>query len=84
MNVIDIQEVQPNVKINSVGDTAIFLNLFHHETVEELLESYTDFTDFDIIAELVDELNLNITAVVETTNTPGTLIHGYIHGGALA
>lgn len=79
MNVIEIQDVPLTKKINTVGDTAMFLNLMYRETVEEILEVFTDFTDFDIIAELVDTLDLNITAVVEATNKPGVLIHGYIN-----
>ena len=78
MNTVSIHEVAPEVKIQTVKDTAMYLNLFHPETVEELLESYTDFTDFDIIAEAVDILNLNLTAVIEQTQK-GMLIHGYIN-----
>ncbi|WP_296894316.1 hypothetical protein [uncultured Methanobrevibacter sp.] len=84
MNVIDIQDVKPHVEITSVGDTAMLLNLMYPEIVEDLLEVFTDFTDFDIIAELVDILKLPIVAVVEPSNTPGTLIHGYIHRRILA
>ena len=83
MNVIQIHEVNPNAKIISVADTAMYLNLMYTETVEEILEVFTDFTDFDIIAELVDTLNLPLTAVIEPTNH-GALIHGYIREGALA
>lgn len=84
MNVIDIQNVPQTVEIVSVGDTAMGLNLLYPETVNELLESFTDFTDFDIIAEVINTLNLNIICVVESSNKPGRLIHGYIHGGAVA
>ena len=73
MNVIDIQDVKPHVEITSVGDTAMLLNLMFHETVEEILEVFTDYTDFDIIAEIVDALNLPITAVKE-----GNLFYGYL------
>ena len=80
MNVIEIHEVnQEHVRITSVADTAMYLNLMYHEIVEELLETFTDYTDFDIIAELVDTLNLNIICVVESINEPGRLIHGYIN-----
>ena len=78
MNVVTIHDVNPKVKITSVADTAMLLNLMYHETVEELLESFTDFTDFDIIAELVDTLNLPIIAVKE-----GSLFYGYIHEGGV-
>ena len=83
MKTIEIQELQSDVKIISVADTAMYLNLMYHELVEEILEVFTDFTDFDIIAELVDTLTLPLTAVVEPTNH-GRLIHGYIREGALA
>lgn len=84
MNVIDIQNVPQNVEIVSVGDTAAGLNILYPETVDELLESFTDFTDFDIIAEVINTLNLDIICVVESSNKPGKLIHGYIHRGVLA
>lgn len=77
MNTIEIHELNPKCKIISVADTAMYLNLMYNETVEEILEVFTDFTDFDIIAELVDTLKLPFTAVIEPTNH-GTLIHGYI------
>lgn len=78
MNTITIDEVGPGVKLTSFQDTAMYLNLIHHKIVEELLESYTDFTDFDIIAELVDILHLNIICVIEPI-PKGVIIHGYIH-----
>ncbi|WP_407415734.1 hypothetical protein [Methanobrevibacter sp.] len=85
MNVIDIHNVPQDVEILSVGDTAMGLNLFYPEVVRELLEAFTDFTDFDIIAEVIDTLKLDITCVVEASDPPGKLIHGYIHnkGGVL-
>lgn len=78
MNVVNIQDISPNTNIISVGDTAMLLNLMYPEIVNEILEVFTDFTDFDIIAELVDTLDLNITAVIEPANQ-GVLFHGYIH-----
>ena len=78
MNVIEIQDITPNTKLVSFKDTAMLLNILYPETVEDLLEVFTDFTDFDIIAELVDTLDLNITAVIEPANQ-GVLVHGYIH-----
>ena len=79
MNVINIQDIPSNTKIVSVGDTAMFLNLTYPEAVSEILESFTDFSDFDIIAELSDNLNLNLTAVIENVNIHEVTIHGYIH-----
>ena len=78
MNVIEIQDITPNTKLVSFKDTAMLLNLMYPEIVNEILEVFTDFTDFDIIAELVDTLDLNITAVIEPANQ-GVLVHGYIH-----
>ena len=78
MNVIEIQDITPNTKLVSFEDTAMLLNLLYPEIVNEILEVFTDFTDFDIIAELVDTLDLNITAVIEPANQ-GVLVHGYIH-----
>lgn len=79
MNVINIQEIPSNTNITSVGDTAMFLNLTYPEAVNEILESFTDFSDFDIIAELSDNLNLNLTAVIENVNIHEVTIHGYLH-----
>ena len=86
MNVIEIHEVNlETTRITSVADTAMYINMMYRETVEELLEAFTEWTDFDIIAEVIDTLNLKITAVVESCNEPGMLIHGYInHDGVLA
>lgn len=78
MNVIHISEVNPNMKIESIGDTAMYLNIFYNHIVDILLETYTDFTDFDIIAEIIDELNLDITCVVDA-HPQGKLIYGYIN-----
>lgn len=83
MNDINIHEVNPNTRIMTVADTAMYLNIMYHETVEEILEVFTDFTDFDIIAELVDTLELPLTAVTEPYHN-GRLIYGYIKEGALA
>jgi len=78
MNVVNIADVNPAVKIQSVGDTAMYLNLFYNHIVDMLLETYTDFTDFDIIAEIIDELNLDITCVVDA-HPQGKIIYGYIN-----
>ena len=80
MNAVRIEDVAPGTRFASFQDTAIYLNLMYHEIIEELLEVFTDFTDFDIIAEVVDLLKLNITAVIEPMAN-GMLIHGYIHNG---
>lgn len=80
MNAVCISDIAPGTSFASFQDTAMYLNLMYPEIIEELLESFSDFTDFDIIAELVDTLKLNITAVIEPVKN-GMLIHGYIHKG---
>lgn len=80
MKTIEIGELQPDTNMVSFADTAMFLNIMYPKIVDELLEVFTDYTDFDLIAEIVDTLSLNITAVIEPINH-GTLIHGYIHKG---
>ena len=78
MNIIDINEVKPSTEITSFEDTAMFLNLFYPELVDEILEAFTDACDFDIIEEIVNTLKLKITAVIEVTQK-GLLLHGYIN-----
>ena len=78
MKIIGIEEVNPDIKLVSVGDMAMYLNVFYHHIVDLLLETYTDFTDFDIIAEIIDELNLDIICVVEPI-PQGKLIYCYIN-----
>ena len=80
MNTINVHEVNPSVNVSSLGDTAAFLRLFFPELVDQILEAYTDYTDADIIQEIVDTLNLDITCVTEHSSIR-LLIHGYIHGG---
>lgn len=77
MNIINIHEVAPTSKITSFADTAMMLNLLYHPLVEELQEAFTDFTDFDIIEEIVNTLSLPLTCVVEQTRT-GLLVYGYM------
>lgn len=83
MNIIDIHEVPQDTVLVSIDDTAMFLNLFYHKLVDELLESFTDFTDADIMQEIVDTVGLDIICVIE--NNHGLLIHGYFSkSGVLA
>ena len=77
MNTIHLQEVPFEAKIISLPDTAMWLNLTQRKLVDELLEAFTDFTDQDIIEEIVDTLKLPLICVVEASNN-GLLIHGYI------
>lgn len=78
MRTVGIHEINPDLKLVSVGDMAMYLNIFYNHIVDLLLETYTDFTDFDIIAEIIDELNLDIICVVEPI-PQGKLIYGYIN-----
>lgn len=78
MRTMSIHETNPNMKLISVGDMAMYLNIFYNHIVDVLLETHTDFTDFDIIAEIIDELNLDIICVVEPIKQ-GKLIYGYIN-----
>lgn len=78
MKTIGIHEVNPDMRIQSVGDTAMYLNIFYTHIVDMLLETHTDYTDFDIIAEIIDELGLDIICVVEPI-PQGKLIYGYIN-----
>lgn len=83
MNTVSIHDINQDItNIMSFADTAMYLNLFHHELVEEILESFTDLTDAQIIAEIIDTLNLPITCVIEH-NKHGDLIHGYITKGGV-
>lgn len=79
MNVVDIREVYPGTPIESIGETAMYLRLFYPEVVDQVLESFTDFTDVDIIQEIVDTVGLDITCVTEHSGLE-LMIHGYIHG----
>lgn len=66
MKTVTIQELSNYArnKLMSVDDTAVFLNLFYPEVVNEFLESYTlDFTDLEMIVEIINELNLPIIQV---------------------
>lgn len=77
MNIINIHEVAPTSKINSFADTAMILNLLYRPLVEELQDAFTDFTDYDIIEEIVNTLSLPLTCVIEQSPN-GLLVHGYI------
>lgn len=78
MRTIEVHEIPQDMKLLSVADMAMYLNVFHRQVVELILETYTEFTDFDIIAEIIDELNLDIICVVEPI-PQGKLIYGYIN-----
>ena len=83
MNIVNIHDLPENTGLISVDDVAMYLNLTYHNLVEELLEVFTDFNDFELIEEIVDTENLNYTCVVEQSHE-GLLVHGYIKGGVPA
>ena len=80
MNTINVHEISPETRLMSVDDTAAYLNIFYPELVDQILEAFTDYTDVDIIQEIVDTLNLDVTCVTEHSSVD-LLIHGYVHGG---
>ena len=82
MNIINIDDVAPGTRLTSIDDLAMFLNLMYHDTVDEILEYITIYTDTEMIQEIINTLNLKYTCVVESTNH-GLIPIGYI-GGALA
>lgn len=84
MNTVDIHDINPETTRRvSADDLAVFFNLFYRELVEELLEVFTDFTDVDIIQEIVDTVGLDYICVIENSPNEGLLIHGYITPGGV-
>ena len=69
MNSVDINSINPDTRLVSVDDVAMFLNLMHRDLVDIILEYITIFTDDEMIQEIINTLNLNITCVVDN-NTP--------------
>ncbi len=69
MNTVDINSINPDTRLVSVDDVAMFLNLMHRDLVDIILEYITIFTDDEMIQEIINTLNLNITCVVDN-NTP--------------
>ena len=69
MNTVDINSINPDTRLVSVDDVAMFLNLMPRDLVDIILEYITIFTDDEMIQEIINTLNLNITCVVDN-NTP--------------
>ena len=69
MNTVDINSINPDTRLVSVDDVEMFLNLMHRDLVDIILEYITIFTDDEMIQEIINTLNLNITCVVDN-NTP--------------
>jgi hypothetical protein len=79
MNIVDIREVYPGTPVESIGDTAMYLRLFYPEIVDQVLEAFTEYTDVDIIQEIVDAVGLDITCVTKNSGLD-LMILGYIRG----
>ena len=78
MKLVSVNEVSPDAKILSFEDIAMSIQLWYSPLVEELLESFTDFTDYDIIEEVVNILKLPLTCVIEPIKNNQFIVHGYI------
>ena len=66
MRTITIQELDSTSikKLMDVEETAVMLNLLHPVEVNEFIESYTlDFTDLEMVCEIINELNLPFAQV---------------------
>ena len=74
---VPVHEVNNPEKLMSVDDLAMFFNITERELVEELLESYTDYTDEDIIKEIINILDLKYICVMDNQK-----LCGFIRGGA--
>lgn len=71
MKIVDIQEISnyARSKLMDVEETALMLNLLFPVEVNEFLESYTlDYTDFEMICEIVNQLKLHIIQVNDEDN----------------
>ena len=71
MNTVDINSINPDTRLVSVDDVAMFLNLMHRDLVDIILEYITIFTDDEMIQEIINTLNLNITCVVDNNTLVG-------------
>ncbi len=78
MNTRYIHEIGSE-KVVPISVTASTLRLFFPELVDEILESFTECSDVEIIQEIVDTLNLDIICVIENSHV-NMLIHGFIYG----
>ena len=65
METVKIENITSNVEIIPVDDIAMFLNLMYHDLVDIILEYITIFTDDEMIQEIINILDLNITCVVD-------------------
>lgn len=65
MKILDASELTNLNDLISVDDLSMYLSLMYHDLVDILLEFITIFSDDEMIQEIVDTLDLNITGVVE-------------------
>lgn len=75
MNIVEVLHVPSETKILSFTEVASFINLMYHDLVEELLEAFENITDFELILEVIDILNLNYYCV-----TNENCFQGFIKG----
>lgn len=78
MNIIDASEVRNMDSLVSIDDLSMYLFLMHRDLVDILLEFITIFTDDEMIQEIVNTLNLDVTGVMES----GVIV-GYITPGSV-
>ena len=78
MNIIDASEVRNRDSLVSIDDLSMYLFLMHRDLVDILLEFITIFTDDEMIQEIVNTLNLDVTGVMES----GVIV-GYITPGSV-
>lgn len=78
MNIIDASEVRNMDSLVSIDDLSMYLFLMHRDLVDLLLEFITIFTDDEMIQEIVNTLNLDVTGVMES----GVIV-GYITPGSV-
>ena len=78
MNIIDASEVRNMDCLVSIDDLSMYLFLMHRDLVDLLLEFITIFTDDEMIQEIVNTLNFDVTGVMES----GVIV-GYITPGSV-
>ena len=65
MRIVNINDVTPGTIITSIDDVAAYLNIMYHDLVDMVLEYITIFSDDEMIQEIINILDLNITGVVD-------------------
>lgn len=80
MNTVEFNSINP-ANLVSVDDMSMYLFLMHRELVDDLLEYITIFTDDEMIQEIVNLLDLDVTGVIAPGNH-GPMIVGYLTPGS--